>query len=139
MIYTVKRIEEDIDFGCEERAGDTPLMAIVILEDSGGQECRIRMEDKMLYARGIDEGSRVYFDEKDKLARALEGDWTKNCNTGTVNTAAFVERMEAVKTGKTADWKCPFCGGNVGLIAQEETKTVIGCDSCDMRIQLENH
>ena len=27
MIYTVKRIDEDLDFGCEERAKDAPVMA----------------------------------------------------------------------------------------------------------------
>lgn len=139
MIYTVKRIEEDIDFGCEERAEGTPVMAVVVLEDSDGQETSVRMEDQLLYDRGINEGDRVYFDEKNKLARALEGDWTKNCTARTINTAAFVERMEAVKEGKATDWKCPFCGGNVGLIEQDEVKTVIGCDSCDMRINLESN
>ena len=73
MIYTVKRIEEDIDFGCEERAEDTPVMAIVALEDSDGQETSVRMEDQLLYDRGINEGDRVCFDEKDKLARVIEG------------------------------------------------------------------
>ena len=31
MIYTVKRIDEDLDFGCEERAKDAPVMAVVTL------------------------------------------------------------------------------------------------------------
>ena len=26
MIYTVKRIEEDVDYGCEERPEDVPVM-----------------------------------------------------------------------------------------------------------------
>lgn len=34
MIYTVKRIDEDLDFGCEERAKDAPVMAVVTLVDS---------------------------------------------------------------------------------------------------------
>ena len=48
-------------------------MAIVVLENSDGQETSVRMEDQMLYDRSINEGDRVYFDEKDKLARVLEG------------------------------------------------------------------
>ena len=31
MIYTVKRIDEDLDFGCEERPKGMPVMAIVTL------------------------------------------------------------------------------------------------------------
>lgn len=31
MIYTVKRIEEDVDYGCEERPEDVPVMAVVTL------------------------------------------------------------------------------------------------------------
>lgn len=42
------------------------------------------------------------------------------------------------KSGKKIEWKCVFCGGNVGLIARNDTKTVIGCDSCDMRIDPES-
>ena len=38
MIYTVKRIDEDLDFGCEERAKDAPVMAVVTLVDSSGEE-----------------------------------------------------------------------------------------------------
>ena len=38
MIYKVKRIDEDLDFGCEERAKDAPVMAVVTLVDSSGEE-----------------------------------------------------------------------------------------------------
>ena len=38
MMYTVKRIDEDLDFGCEERPDDVPVMAIVTLVDSSGKE-----------------------------------------------------------------------------------------------------
>ena len=38
MIYTVKRIDEDLNFGCEERPDDAPVMAIVTLMDSSGKE-----------------------------------------------------------------------------------------------------
>ena len=37
MIYTVKRIEEDLDFGCEERPKGMPVMAIVTIMDSSGE------------------------------------------------------------------------------------------------------
>ena len=30
MMYTVKRIDEDLDFGCEERLDDAPVMALVL-------------------------------------------------------------------------------------------------------------
>ena len=42
MIYTVKRIEEDLDFGCEERPKGVPVMAIVTLMNSSGEEIRIK-------------------------------------------------------------------------------------------------
>lgn len=37
MMYTVKRIDEDLDFGCEERLDDAPVMALVTLVDSSGK------------------------------------------------------------------------------------------------------
>ena len=49
MIYTVKRIDEDLDFGCEERPKGMPVMAIVTLMNSSGEEIRIKAEDAMLY------------------------------------------------------------------------------------------
>ena len=70
MIYTVKRIDEDIDFGCEERSEDSLIKAVVTLADADGQECRMKMEDALLYERGISEGDKVYFDEKNKLEKA---------------------------------------------------------------------
>lgn len=42
MIYTVKRIDEDLDFGCEERAKDAPVMAVVTLVDSSGEELMVK-------------------------------------------------------------------------------------------------
>ncbi|MBP3462109.1 MAG: hypothetical protein J6J72_00770 [Tyzzerella sp.] len=69
MMYTVKRIEEDLDFGCEEREEGAPVMAVVTLVDSFGEEMRVKAEDAMLYERDINEGDKVYFD-KDKLEKA---------------------------------------------------------------------
>ena len=68
-MYTVKRIEEDLDFGCEEREEGAPVMAVVTLVDSFGEEMRVKTEDSMLYERDINEGDKVYFD-KDKLEKA---------------------------------------------------------------------
>ncbi len=68
-MYTVKKIEEDLDFGCEEREEGAPVMAVVTLVDSFGEEMRVKAEDAMLYERDINEGDKVYFD-KDKLEKA---------------------------------------------------------------------
>ena len=68
-MYTVKRIEEDLDFGCEEREEGAPVMAVVTLVDSFGEEMRVKAEDAILYERDINEGDKVYFD-KDKLEKA---------------------------------------------------------------------
>ena len=68
-MYTVKRIEEALDFGCEEREEGAPVMAVVTLVDSFGEEMRVKAEDAMLYERDINEGDKVYFD-KDKLEKA---------------------------------------------------------------------
>ena len=109
MKYQVMRIEEDLDFGCEERGADEPVMAVVVLKDENGE-----------------------------LRKVLSGDWTQNCNSKNVDTTKFVNMMQVVKAGKQIDWICPFCGGTVERLEQEGGKTVIGCTSCDMRIQIEN-
>ena len=69
MIYIVKRIDEDLDFGCEERAEGAPVMAVVTLMNSSGEELIVRSEDAMLYERNINEGDKVYFDEENKLKK----------------------------------------------------------------------
>ena len=72
MIYTVKRIDEDLDFGCEERAEGEPLMAVVTLMNSSGEELIVKSEDVMLYERNINEGDKVYFDEENNLDKIQE-------------------------------------------------------------------
>ena len=72
MIYTVKRIDEDLDFGCEERTEGAPVMAVVTLMNSSGEELRIKAEDAMLYERNINEGDKVYFDKDNKLEKVLD-------------------------------------------------------------------
>ena len=69
MIYTVKRIDEDLDFGCEERTEGAPVMAVVTLMNSSGEELRVKAEDAMLYERNINEGDKIYFDEENKLGK----------------------------------------------------------------------
>lgn len=139
MKYTVLRIDEDIDFGCEERAADSPVMAVVTLTDENGAEMKIRQPDQMLYDRDINEGDTVILNEKNELQKPLNDNWTKKCTTRTVDTMKFVDMMQAVKSGKQVEWACPFCGGKVGLMEQEGGHTVIGCDSCDMRINLDEN
>lgn len=139
MIYTVKKINEDLDFGCEERAEDAPVMAVVTLIDSSGEELRVKAEDAMLYERDINEGDKVYLDKDNKLEKVLYEDWTKNCTTKTVDTRIFVNKMQAIKAGQPVDWKCPFCGVDVVLMENEDGHIVIGCEECDMRINLESN
>ncbi|MDY4834698.1 MAG: hypothetical protein SO181_06065 [Frisingicoccus sp.] len=69
MIYIVKRIDEDLDFGCEERAEGIPVMAVVTLINSAGEELIVKSEDAMLYERNINEGDKVYFDEDNHLEK----------------------------------------------------------------------
>ena len=65
MIYTVKRIDEDLDFGCEERAEGSPVMAVVTLIDSSGEELRVKVEGDLLYKNNINEGDKVCYDKND--------------------------------------------------------------------------
>ena len=65
MIYTVKRIDEDLDFGCEERAEGSPVMAVVTLIESSGEELRVKVEDDLLYKNNINEGDKVCYDKND--------------------------------------------------------------------------
>lgn len=59
MRYQVLRIEEDLDFGCEERSDDAPVMAVVTLRDAHGCEIKRKLPDQLLYDRGIREGDWV--------------------------------------------------------------------------------
>ena len=53
MNYRVVRIEEDVEFGCEERKEGDPVMAVVWLEDEDGEVKIVRQRDQMLYDRDI--------------------------------------------------------------------------------------
>ena len=72
MTYIVKRIDEDLDFGCEERAEGEPVMAVVTLMNSSGEELIVKSEEAMLYERNINEGDKVYFDEENNLEKVQE-------------------------------------------------------------------
>ena len=69
MHYTVLKIEEDLEFGCEEHADDAPVMAVVTLADSAGHTQRLRLPDQLLYQRDINEGDRVAFDDAMQLQK----------------------------------------------------------------------
>lgn len=69
MKYTVKRIDEDLDFGCEEHIEGAPIMAVVTLIDDDGQEIKLRQPDQMLYDRNINEGDVVFLDGKQELQK----------------------------------------------------------------------
>ena len=69
MKYTVKRIDEDLDFGCEERIEGTLVMAVVTLVDEEAHEMRLRVPDQMLYSRDINEGDVVYLDERREVRK----------------------------------------------------------------------
>ena len=68
MTFTVLKIEEDLDFGCEERPDGASVTAVVTLQDSSVNQTTVRQPDQMLYDRKIDVGTRVIFDEQGKLA-----------------------------------------------------------------------
>ena len=44
----VKRIDEDLDFGCEKCSENAPVMAVVTFVNSAGEELKIKAEDAML-------------------------------------------------------------------------------------------
>ena len=65
MIYTVLRIDEDLDFGCEERRADEP--AVVTLQDEQGNQIRMRYPDQRLYDQNINENDRVMITEEKEI------------------------------------------------------------------------
>ncbi|MDD5804323.1 hypothetical protein ACTQWG_11600 [Blautia sp. HCP3S3_H10_1] len=69
MKYKVLEIQEDLDFGCEERSEDSPVMAVVLLKGEDGSEKMTRQVDQMLYDREINVGDFVVFDESMKLKK----------------------------------------------------------------------
>ena len=70
MIYTVKRLAVAVDYGCEERPEDVPVMAVVTLTNSLGEELVIKAEDAMLYECNINEGDKVSIEANNKLEKS---------------------------------------------------------------------
>ena len=119
----------DGDYGCEALApGEKPKVSMTIVNDAG-EEKRISVEDDWLIENSLDVGS--------EWPLIADDDWTKNCTPKNVNLSKFANMMQAMKSGKDVDWNCPFCGGKVVLMKNEDGQTVIGCSKCDMRINLE--
>lgn len=72
MRYQVLRIEEELDFGCEERSSDTPVMAVVTLRDENSCEVQKKLPDQLLYDREIREGDWVELEEElSEIQRAI--------------------------------------------------------------------
>ena len=71
MRYRVVRIDEDIDFGCEERKEGIPVMAVVLLEDENGNQQHIRQIDQYLYDNDINEGEQVQFTADGELIKVM--------------------------------------------------------------------
>lgn len=70
MIYTVLKIEEDMDFGCEERIPGSPVMAVVTLQDAKGSEQVIRYPDRELYELDIKEGDAVCYEPGKRMCKS---------------------------------------------------------------------
>lgn len=71
MKYRVVRIDEDIDFGCEERKEGIPVMAVVLLEDENGNQQHLRQIDQYLYDNDINEGDQVQFTADGELIKVM--------------------------------------------------------------------
>lgn len=69
MKYIVVKIEEDLDFGCEERGEDTQIMAVVTLQDELGKVNVRKFVDQDLYDSNILEGDLVTIWSDGKLIK----------------------------------------------------------------------
>ena len=70
--YYVTRIEEP-DFGCEGRPeGQETKDKVFLKQETTKEEMIIYMEDKLLYDRNVDEGTKVIIDEDGRLQKAEE-------------------------------------------------------------------
>lgn len=73
MKYTVLRIDEDLDFGCEERVEGIPIMAVVTLIDENGNKVVLRHPDQQLYDRDINENDEVFLTENQEIQKIIKG------------------------------------------------------------------
>ncbi len=65
-------VEEDVDFGCEERAAGTEIMAVVTLKNLEGNLSVHKFADADLYKKNINEGDLVIIDESGRLQKVTE-------------------------------------------------------------------
>lgn len=66
-LFQVIRIEEDLDYGCEDRSQNDPVKAVVILSDlQTSQQFRIKISDCLLYDHEIQEGDIVTVSQSNK-------------------------------------------------------------------------
>lgn len=72
MIYTVLKIEEDLDYGCEERLPGSPVMAVLTLQDEQGKKKIIRYPDRELYELGVNEGDRISYEAGKNLEKVVD-------------------------------------------------------------------
>ena len=70
MTYQIKKILE-ADYGCEERPAGYVPQALVILHDEAGNQIEREVPDDDLYARNINEGDLVYFDEAGQIQKEV--------------------------------------------------------------------
>ncbi len=68
MTYKLKKILE-ADYGCEERPAGYVPQVLVILQDEAGNQIEREVPDADLYARDINEGALVYFDEAGQIQK----------------------------------------------------------------------
>ena len=66
MTYKLKKILE-ADYGCEERPAGYVPQVLVILQDEAGNQIEREVPDADLYAKNINEGALVYFDEEGQI------------------------------------------------------------------------
>ena len=138
MIYKVLEIREDIDFGCEERNDDTPLLSEAVLEDTDGEKRYFKMPEALFQERRITEGDKVFIDEYETLRKAITSpDWTKEFGSKDVDVSEYLQNINGLISGKKKKWVCPFCGGNIHYLGKRENCSHIACDSCDMSIDIQ--
>lgn len=105
MLYTVKEILEDIDYGCEERLPVDRVKAVVVLEADDITELSLKMDDQLLLDRGIGEGDRVYIDEQGKLEKAIvSDDWTKDWGSKDIDLSDYFRKIEEISSGSLSSF-----------------------------------
>ena len=138
MIYKVLEIREDLDYGCEERSEDTPLLSEAVLEDADGAERYFKMPEALFQKRSISDGDFVYIDEFATLQKAIiSPDWAKDYSSKEVDVSGYLKNIEDLISARKQKWVCPFCGGHIIYLGKNGDCDHIACDSCDMSIDVE--